>query len=298
MAGMHDAYLAHFPAEFLPEPLPQRRAEWWKWRDHDIHVERTGDENAPTRLVMLHGAGGHAAMLWPTAAVAAAAGCHVVVPDLPGYGQTRVPRDGAVRYHDWVAMACEFVLAQQRDDRPLWLVGASMGGLLAYDVATRTGAVDRVVATALLDPREPVTLRHLGRWPWIGPVARNALRAAKGPVGNARLPARWLTNMRAISNQPHLTELIMRDNRGGGNRVPLGFLRSFLNSAPAVEPDTIIGPEIVLAQPAADRWTPLRASLPFFDRITAPKKLVMLEGGGHFPVESSAVRQLLDVLRA
>jgi alpha-beta hydrolase superfamily lysophospholipase len=39
--------------------------------------------------------------MWPFAAAAGQRGVHVVVPDLPGYGRTRVPRRGAVRYPDW-----------------------------------------------------------------------------------------------------------------------------------------------------------------------------------------------------
>jgi pimeloyl-ACP methyl ester carboxylesterase len=81
-----------------------------------------------------------------------------------------------------------------------------------------------------------------------------------------------------------------------GGSVPLGFLRSVLDSAPAVEPEDATGPPFVLAHPALDRWTPTEMSLRFFDRLAAPKKLVLLEGTGHFPVEAPGAHQLVEAI--
>lgn len=251
----------------------------------------------PDGAVLLHGAGGHAAAMWPFAAAAARRGSHVVVPDLPGYGRTRVPRRGAVRYPDWVSLACALLRAEREaHDGNLLLVGASLGGMVAYDAATRTGAADRVVVTCLPDPRDPLVRRQITRIPWLGAAARPALRVLAGPLASVSVPVRWLTNMRAISNNPGLVELVIRDERGGGGRVPLGFLRSFLDSAPAVEPEEATVPTFVLAHPAQDRWTPTAMSLRFFDRIAAPKELVLLEGAGHFPVETPGAHGLVDAI--
>lgn len=294
---MHEAYLRQLPAELHPDPPPRRASTWWRHGEADVHVERIGDPDAPRRAVLLHGAGGHAAAMWPFAAAAASRGMHVVVPDLPGYGRTRVPRLGAVRYADWIALACDLLLAERKaHDGPLLLVGASLGGMVAYDVATRTGAADRVVVTCLPDPRDPVVRRHVTRFPGLGAVARPALRVLAGPLADLSVPVRWLTNMRAISNSPKLVELVVRDERGGGGRIPLGFLRSFLESAPAVAPEDATGPPFVLAHPAQDRWTPTAMSLRFFDRIAAPKELLLLENAGHYPVESPGAHQLVDAI--
>ncbi|MDA0563919.1 alpha/beta hydrolase [Streptomonospora sp. S1-112] len=296
---MHERYLNALPAALRPDPLPRRASTWWRWGGTDVHVERVGDPEAAARVLFLHGLGGHAAAMWPYAALLAARGPHVVVPDLPGFGRTRLPRPGALRYADWVAAACDLMRAERAaHPGPLVAVGASMGGMLAYDAATRTGAVDRVVATCLPDPRDAAVRRHLSRSPLLSAAARPALRVAAGPLAGVRVPLRWLTNMRAISNRPALTGLIAGDRRGGGNRVPLGFLRDLLDSAPAVEPEEATAPGLVLAHPGDDRWTPLAISLPFFERIAAPKELVVLEGAGHFPVESPGVERLVDVVAA
>lgn len=285
------------PADLRPDPLPRRESSWWRWRDMDIHLERVGDPDSPTRAILLHGAGGHAGAMWPYAALTAERGYHVTVPDMPGFGRTRVPNRHAVRYPDWVGLACDLVAAEKRArPEPLLLVGASMGGMLAYDAATRTGLADRVLATCLFDPRDPLARQHMSHYPWLGAVARPILRAVAGPLAGVSVPMPWLTNMRAISNKPVLVDIVLRDKRGGGNRMPLGFLRSFLDSAPHVEPENATKPKIVLAHPAADRWTPTEVSLRFFDRIAAPKELLLLDNAGHYPVESPGAHQLVEAI--
>lgn len=269
----------------------------WRWRDHDVHVATAGAVDAETRVVVLHGAGGNSSALWPYAGLLAEHyDARVVVPDLPGYGHTRVPDRSGVRYGHWIACVGDLLREQRRGhDGPLVVVGASMGGMLAYDVATRTGVADHVVATCLLDPRDPAVRAHLGQWAWQGRLARPALRIAAGPWARTPVPLRWLTNMRAIANDPELVRLVLHDRRGGGTRLPLGFVRSYLDSAPAVEPEAADGCTLVLAHPTDDRWTPMEVSLRFFRRLAVDAELVPLTGAGHFPVEEPAVGQLLDV---
>jgi alpha-beta hydrolase superfamily lysophospholipase len=91
-------------------------------------VERIGDPSAPRRAIFLHGAGGHAAALWPFAAFAARRGVHVVVPD-PARIRPH-PRAAPQRraLPDWVTPACAFLRAERAAHRgPLLLVGASLG---------------------------------------------------------------------------------------------------------------------------------------------------------------------------
>lgn len=57
--------------------------------------------------------------------------------------------------------------------------------------------------------------------------------------------------------------------------MPLRFWRTYLQSSPQVEPEDFTTCPVWLAHPGADRWTPLPLSQAFFDRIAAPKTLVM-----------------------
>ncbi|WP_433334285.1 hypothetical protein [Spirillospora sp. CA-294931] len=64
-----------------------------------------------------------------------------------------------------------------------------------------------------------------------------------------------------------------------------------------MEPEDFTACPVLMAHPAADRWTPVRLSLPFFERLASPKRLVMLEKCGHLPVEDPGLTQLADALR-
>ncbi|MFC7677790.1 hypothetical protein [Paenibacillus sp. GCM10028914] len=46
--------------------------------------------------------------------------------------------------------------------------------------------------------------------------------------------------------------------------------------------------------PEKDRWTPLHLSTPFLDKIKKiDVQIVSLEDGGHYPVEQTALDQML-----
>jgi pimeloyl-ACP methyl ester carboxylesterase len=104
--------------------------------------------------VLLHGGGGHGRVLAALGVAAQHLGCAAVAPDLPGYGHTVVADPGAVTYQDWIDAAAAVVRSEADAGPPVVLVGASIGGRLAIDVAHATGdAVSEVLATCLLDPR-------------------------------------------------------------------------------------------------------------------------------------------------
>ncbi|MEU1548660.1 alpha/beta hydrolase [Nocardia sp. NPDC005745] len=289
---MHASYLAFLPADLRRDADLRPESGLWSWRDHLVHIERIPRPEAKVRMIVLHGAGGHAAAMWPFAALAAARGFDVRVPDLPGYGRTRVPSSRGIRYQDWVDCVVDLVRAVRAEDpRPLVLAGASMGGMLAYAAAARTGMVDALAATCLLDPRLPRVRAAIARHRWLG---RHGTRLLVPVADNLRVPMRLLANMSAIANDPELTRMVSTDPRGGGTWIPLGFLRTYLRSVPVLEPEEFTACPVWLVHPGADRWTPLSLSQAFFDRIAAPKRLVVLDAAGHYPVETPGIHQLAD----
>ncbi|WP_223286064.1 alpha/beta fold hydrolase [Kocuria atrinae] len=106
------------------------------------------------RILLVHGAGGNSDAFWPYAAHFASLGAYVTVPDLPGYGMTVTKNPGRIRYDHWRELLIDLIRAED-DERPLIILGASMGGLLAYDAAAATGLAARLIVTCLLDPRDP-----------------------------------------------------------------------------------------------------------------------------------------------
>jgi alpha-beta hydrolase superfamily lysophospholipase len=295
--ALREKYVAFLPAQMRPDPGLLPESSWWDWRDCQVHIERVLRPESPFRMLFLHGAGTHAAAMWPVAGAAASRGIEVLTPDLPGYGHTRTPKPGLVRYEDWVSCAVDLALAERAaDPRPLVLFGASMGGMLAYEVAARSGVISAVAVTCLMDPRDRAIRAAAARYGWMGLLGPFALTAAAPVTDRLRLPIRFLGDVRKIGNDPELVRLCAGDRFGGGNRVPLGFLRSWMTSAPSVEPEDFTACPILLAHPAADRWIAPELSLRFFDRIAGEKQLLMLENAGHYPIETPGVQQLGDAL--
>lgn len=283
-------YEKHIPTTFSRN-FP-RTSSFWKWRNSTIHLDRVGQPEAPVRMILVHGAGGNSSAMWPYAAVLSELGAHVTVPDLPGYGKTTTPKPGAIRYSDWQQMLVDLVQAED-DERPLIIMGASMGGMLAYDAAAETGLASRLVVTCLLDPRDIAVRKRLSWHPSLGVIAVPALKLFTGPLGNIRIPIRWIADMRHIANTPGLVKEVIADKTGGGNRVPLGWMWSFLESSPLVEPEKFTDTPVVMIHPAEDRWTPLSVSYPFYKRIAAEKSLIILNNCGHFPVEEPGLSELV-----
>ncbi|NMM91280.1 alpha/beta hydrolase [Rhodococcus sp. SRB_17] len=289
-------------AQFLPEEFQSTQHQpvstWWNWSNRQIHVARASRPDASVRVMGIHGAGGHAEALWPFAALAADEGVEVIFPDLPLYGYTVEPQPSLVRYGDWIDMLCDFVNAERAaDPRPLILFGASMGGMMAYEIAARTGQVAAVLATCLLDPADPDARAAAARWGPLGRAAPTLLPPLVRFGGGVPLPIKWLVRMNRISNDPALSILCSFDPRGGGVRVPLGFLADWF-AYKHTPPEEFTAAPVTLIHPAADRWTPPQLSQRFLARVAAPTESVLLDNCGHFPIEEPGLTQLAAAARS
>jgi len=272
--------------------------EWWSWRGAEIHLDRYALPTAPLTVVLLHGVGGYGRLLAPYGLLLQAHGYEVVAPDLPGYGLSIVPTE-LIAYDRWVDCAVDLAAAEsERSRRPVVFFGLSVGGYLAYLAAAQGRKAAGVIATTMADPRLPFARAQFAKYPRLNWVLVPVLMHVGPLLGGLRLPIRWLSNMRGVANDPELSRLICDDPVGGGNQVPLRFLRSFLAIRPAIEPEEFQFCPLLLAHPAADRWTTIGASRPFFDRIKGPKELVMLENCGHFPIEEPGASRLEEAMTA
>lgn len=290
-------YARFLPAKYQEHPLAAT-STWWDWRGRRVHIARSPNTGAPMRVLGIHGAGGYAGALWPFAAIAAGDDAELAFPDLPLYGDTVEPNPGAVRYETWIDLLCDLVVAERRaDDRPLLLFGASMGGMLAYEVAARTGQVAAIAATCLLDPSDPDARRAAARFSTTGMLAPGLLCAAERIAGDVRIPVRWLANIRKMSLQPALSHQCATDPKGGGVHVPLGLLTSFMTFHHA-QPEAFDAAPVMLVHPAADQWTPPELSIRFLNRINGTTSQVLLDGCGHFPVEEPGITQLAQAMRS
>lgn len=291
-------YARYLPPRYRDRTPGPVRSTWWDWRGRRVHIARATNPGAPVRVLAIHGAGGYSGALRPFAALAAGEGGEVLLPDLPLYGDTVEPHPGRVRYETWIDLLCDLVTAERyADDRPLVFFGASMGGMLAYEVAARTRQVAAIAATCLLDPSHPDARRAAARFSATGRFAPAVLGALDRVVAPRLLPIRWLVDMKNMSNNSALSRLCATDSRGGGARVPIGFLASFLAFQPTA-PETFEAAPVTLVHPAEDRWTPPELSTRFLNRIKGTTTEVFLDGCGHYPIEEPGLTQLADAMRA
>ncbi|MCA1187750.1 MULTISPECIES: alpha/beta hydrolase [unclassified Saccharopolyspora] len=299
------------PAEALPNTAVQPEApapgmpveEWWSWRGRRVHLDRIARLDAPAKVIALHGIGGYGRMLTPYGRLPALADLEFLAPDLPGFGLTSSGLRN-VTYAGWLRCVTDLVAAERRtDQRPVVLMGVGSAGRLAYDVAARAGAggsVAGVLVTGLADPRRDEVRRMLATTPEVGRWS-GLLGLLPGsvpmPLPPAWAPVRWLVNIAAMSNHAQFAHAIWADPLAGGNWMSLGFLRSYLVAAPAVEPEDYAGPPVLLAHPAEDRWSPPRLSQEFFDRLGARGRFAELNGAGHLPTEESGLADLDRAVR-
>jgi alpha-beta hydrolase superfamily lysophospholipase len=288
---------------FLPERMRlsegrEPAEEWWPWRGGDIHLDRYAAPAAPVTVMLLHGGGGYSRLVAPYGLLLQAHGYEVVMPDLPGYGLSVAPAS-LFSYPGWVDCVVDLLEAElQRTGRPVALFGMSMGGYLAYLAAAQSRKAAGILATTLADTRLPIVRDQGARYPRLMRVVAPLLGPLSAVFGGLRVPMRWFAKMKGIANDPEIARLACEDPIGGGNRVPLRFMHSILAIRPAIEPEDFDLCPVLLAHPAADPWTTIEASRPFFDRIKGPKELVMLANCGHLPIEEPGLSRLEEVVVA
>jgi alpha-beta hydrolase superfamily lysophospholipase len=284
-------------ARFLPparrQSLVPPASEWWPWRNHRVHLLRLPDANAPVRILVVHGAGAHAAALWPVASLLAGRGVDLTAVDLPLYGRTMTTSRGTVTYEDWVDLLVDLISAED-DGRPVILLGASIGGLLTVEAAARSRRVAAVVATCLLDPRESSARAAMTRFGSFALVFMPLLKLVRGPMARFPVKVSWVADLRSMGRDPSLGRLCAKDARGGGGWVPLGFLASYMQHSHS-EARTALFP-VHLMHPELDEWTPVELSEGTLRTLPGPTTSQLLRGCGHFPLEEPGLRDLLSGL--
>ncbi|HSN24936.1 MAG TPA: alpha/beta hydrolase [Kofleriaceae bacterium] len=283
-------YQEFFPESMRCTPGTTPREESWRWRGLDVHLDRM--PGAGIKVIVLHGAGAYGRVMAPAAVLAQRYGYETVAPDLPGYGLTRVARR-EMTYGLWIDCVCDLIAAERaRDGKPIVLFGVSLGGLLAYQAAARSRAVVGLIATTLADPRDREVRRGFARTPLLGAAGLWLLDKLAPLTDGLPLPMALMSRMHRISNKPELSAIVAADRLGGGSWVPARFLRTLMSTPPALEPERFDVCPVLLAHPGADHMTDIALSRRFFERLAAPKRMVVLEGASHMPTEHPGVDQL------
>jgi len=290
------------PPAYQLRPGQEPDEEWWPWRRHRIHLDCYRNAAAPLKVILFHGVGTNGRQMTTIlGAPLARLGFETIAIDMPGYGLTEVGAGARPRYDDWVQAGSDLVDAElARDPRPIVLYGLSAGGMETYHVAALNRKVRGIVGMTFLDQRlrrvrdETALNRLISR---VGGPLMAWLAAT--PLAGLRLPMSLASKMHTLVNDPAALKACMADRSSAGNWVTIRFLASYMNYAPAAEPEAFEVCPILLTQPAQDRWTPLHLSELFLGRIgRVPVKTVMLENAGHYPIEQPGLDQMVAAIAA
>jgi alpha-beta hydrolase superfamily lysophospholipase len=274
-----------------PEPLAVQE-EWRALGRFDVHIDRWIAPSARARVILLHGGGGHGRLLGAYAWRLAMAGFETICPDLPGFGLTLTPKRRRIVYDDWREVAAALIEDERERGGSLFVLGHSMGGMLAYDAIAMTDAADGLIATCLLDPTLPEVRQSVMRYRWMAGPAGLGVKFTPSLFNGIPMSMAMLGDMKAITNDPDITRLIIKDTVAGGNTMPFGFLRSWLMSPPLLPAQSFEYCPVLLAHPELDHWTDSALSEAVYAGIPTDKRFIRLQNAGHFPIEAPGYDQL------
>ncbi|WP_342567832.1 alpha/beta hydrolase [Psychrobacillus sp. FSL K6-4046] len=286
-------YQRFFPEELRINDNNLPDEEWWVWNDYHIHLDRMTALDSNIKVVLLHGAGGNGRLLAPYALMLQAYGYDVVSLDLPPYGLSYTESVKSMEYYDWIEIISEFIKQEfNRDGKPIVLLGASIGGMLAYHVASMSKQVKGLIVTTFVDTSNQRVRDQIAPNKLISRLGKFTLDRFPLVLDSFLISVSKVSRMKLITNNYELTKLIIQDSRAAGTKIPLRFLRTFLNAKPIIEPEYFDACPILLVHPEVDPMTPFKLSESFYKRLKCKKRCVILEGAGHFPVEQPGVEQM------
>lgn len=292
----------HLPADFQLTPATMPDTEWWAHQGHRIHLDTYRNRDAAVKVILFHGVGTNGRQMTTILGrPLAARGYETIAIDMPTFGVTEVARGALVTYDDWVQIGSDLVDRElARDDRPIVLYGLSAGGMETFHVAAVNTRVNGIVGMTFLDQRQPQVARETAFDPVTGSIGGRLMGLlARTPLRRLRLPMRWVSKMRALVNDKAALRTCLKDTTSAGNSATVAFLSSYLNYQPVTEPEDFDVCPILLTQPDADRWTPKHLSDLVLDRVgKVPVTVVELRDGSHYPIEETALRQLVDAVDA
>lgn len=290
-------YQKFFPEELQINEKNLPIEEWWDWDDYHIHLDRMSVINSKIKVILIHGAGGNGRLLAPYARMLQVHGYDVVSPDLPPYGLSYSDSLKPIDYDDWIKIITEFIQQEVKlDGKPIILLGASIGGMLAYHAASISKQVKGLIVTTFVDTSNGKVRDHIAPNKVIGRLGKFMMNRFPFVMDSFQISISKVSRMKFITNNFELTNLIMNDPRAAGTVIPFRFIRTLLNMKPLIEPEDFQECPILLIHPEVDPMTPFSLSEPFYTRLQCKKRCVILEGAGHFPIEHPDVEQMKSAI--
>lgn len=267
--------------------------EWWKWKEHNVHLDTFRNPDSKAKLILLHGVGTNGRQLsLITGLPQFKNGYEVIAIDMPTYGLTQVKNRNNVTYDDWIQLANDYINYElSKDNRPIFLYGLSAGGMETYDVAAKNRKVKGIIGMTFLDQLDMNVRDTTSNNIFMSRIGVPLLKFSKKiGLGKFTLKMSFASKMSALCNNKETMKIFMKDKTSAGNSASINFLESYMYHKLITPPEEFEVCPILLTQPESDKWTPLELSEPFLSKIKKVNvKTVILKNGGHYPVEEEAL---------
>jgi alpha-beta hydrolase superfamily lysophospholipase len=136
----------------LEGELERLEHEWVDYKGLRIHLERhDADPGAPT-FIVVHGLGDHSRRQLALATALAERGFNSLLVDRQGHGLSEGRRGDAPLEADLGLLELAITLVRSRSERPVILLGDSLGGIMSWYLLTREPDVDAAVCHCIAHP--------------------------------------------------------------------------------------------------------------------------------------------------
>jgi alpha-beta hydrolase superfamily lysophospholipase len=284
------------PVEFQMAPNNLPVEEIWEWNGNKIHLDRYPNPTATHRLFLHHGVGTNGRQMnLIFGHKMAQLGYDVIAFDNLGYGMTQVNQKN-INYSDWVHAFADFVNHEtQKDYKKPILFGLSAGGMLAYNAACLMDEVHGIIGLCFLQNDNKtvgnLTAKYKNTNWFLLPIMKIL---SKTPLKTFLISMKAVSKMNLLVNNPEALPHFLSDKTSAGASVQLQFLYSYMTYKSAIPVESFNKCPILLTQPENDFWTPLELSQLSMHNCKAPFTIKILEKGGHFPMELTALQQLIE----
>lgn len=284
------------PKDFQIKENNQPLEETWDWRGNKIHLDRYPNPTSEFRVFLHHGVGTNGRqMSMILGHKLAELGYDVVAMDNLGYGMTEVNQKD-ITYANWVHCFADFVNAEtKRDYKKPVIYGLSAGGMICYNSACFMDEIHGIIGMCFLKNDDKTVGQETAKFGWSNWFAFPMMNFfSKIGFRRMTLPMKGVSKMNALVNNKKALDIFLKDKTSAGANVQLQFLYEYTHYKLPIPVAQFDKCPILLTQPEKDNWTPLHLSEISMKGIKAPYTVKILKDGGHYPMEETALRQLVQ----
>ena len=288
-----------------PPPVPMQSL--WTWESHDIGWSVMGDRTAPKAVLLIHGFGANTNH-WRFNQPVLAEQIPTYAIDLLGFGRSDQPQarlndepatEQTVQYcfDLWAQQVADF--CHNVIDRPVVLVGNSIGGVVALRAAQLLGE-ERCKEVVLIDcAQRLMDDKQLATQPawmaWIRPLLKTLVSQrwlSTALFRNAARPA-LIRNVlkQAYPSGSNIDDalvslLLIPSQRPGAAEAFRGFINLFDDYlAPLLLKDLSIPVHMIWGE--ADPWEPVKEAKEWKQKYDCIQSLMVIPHAGHCPHDES-----------